>query len=93
MDDVIFEEFKGTGNMELVLERALARRRVFPAMDIIKSGARRDDLLLNDEELNCANMLRRNSMDSLELSERIINLMKKTRNNKEFINVCTKNMK
>lgn len=93
MDDVIFEEFKGTGNMELILDRGLARRRVFPAIDIIKSGARREDLLLNEEELNCANMLRRNSLDSLDLSERVINLMKKTRNNKDFINICTKKIK
>lgn len=92
MDDLIFEEFKGTGNMELVLDKSLARRRVFPAIDIVKSGARREDLLLREDELNCANLLRRNSMDSLELSERVINLMKKTRNNKEFINVCTKNI-
>ena len=77
--------------MELVLDKSLARRRVFPAIDIVKSGARREDLLLKEEELNCANLLRRNSMDSLDLSERVINLMKKTRNNKEFINVCTKN--
>lgn len=88
MDDVIFEEFKGTGNMELVLERQMARRRVFPAMDLIKSGARRDDLLLTEEEMECVNRLRRNNMDSIDLSEKIINLLKKTRTNREFINVC-----
>ena len=90
MDDVIFEEFKGTGNMELVLERAMARRRVFPAMDLIKSGARRDDLLLTKDEMDCVNMLRRNTLDSIDLSEKIINLIKKTNTNREFMDICMK---
>lgn len=93
MDDLIFEEFKGTGNMELVLDKELARRRIFPAIDITKSGTRREDLLLRDEEIDCSNLLRKNSLNNLELSEKTSTLIKKTKTNKDFINICLKNSK
>ena len=59
MDDVVYEEFKGTGNMELVLDRKLSEKRIFPAIDIVKSGTRREDLLLTDEELDAMNYVRK----------------------------------
>ena len=60
MDDVVYEEFKGTGNMELVLDRKLSEKRIFPAIDIVKSGTRREDLLLNRAELEAMEIVRRN---------------------------------
>ena len=87
MDDVVFEEFKGTGNMELVLNRALSEKRVFPAIDIIKSGTRRDDLLLSKEELEAANIIRKmtSGVRSEDATEQILDLFAKTKNNQEFI--------
>ena len=87
MDEVIFEEFKGTGNMELVLDRKLSERRVFPAIDIIKSGTRRDDLLLSEQEQEAAYIIRRNASGtgSIEYSENIISLMAKAESNDEFV--------
>lgn len=87
MDDMIYEEFKGTGNMEIHLDRKLSERRIFPAIDIYKSGTRRDDLLLTPEELNCANSIRRMmaSGNNAEVTERVINSLEKTENNNEFI--------
>ncbi len=87
MDDVVFEEFKGTGNMELVLDRKLAERRIFPAIDINKSGTRRDDKLLTKEEMEAVYKIRRLSSSSniTESAEYLIELMKKTKNNKEFV--------
>jgi len=87
MDDVIFEEFKGTGNMELVLDRKLSDRRIFPAIDINKSGTRKEELLLTDEELNRVWILRKvlNEMNVLEVMEFLIDKMKVTKNNKEFL--------
>ena len=87
MDDVIYEEFKGTGNMELVLDRKLQERRIFPAIDIQKSGTRRDDLLLNANELEAANYIHKlvndqKKEDSIEL---IIDMFDKTDSNKDFI--------
>lgn len=87
MDDVIFEEFKGTGNMELVLDRKLSDRRIFPAIDINKSGTRKEELLLTDEELNRVWILRKvlNEMNVLEVMEFLIEKMRVTKNNKEFL--------
>ena len=87
MDDVVFEEFKGTGNMELVLDRKLAERRIFPAIDINKSGTRRDDKLLTKEEMEAVYKIRRltSSTNVTESTEYLIELMRKTKNNKEFV--------
>ncbi len=87
MDDVVFEEFKGTGNMELVLDRKLAERRIFPAIDINKSGTRRDDKLLSKEEMEAVYKVRRltSSFNVTESTEYLIELMKKTKNNAEFV--------
>ncbi|MDR2903887.1 MAG: transcription termination factor Rho [Clostridiales bacterium] len=87
MDDVIFEEFKGTGNMELVLDRRLSEKRIFPAIDIIKSGTRREDLLLTQEELEAVYTIRKASSTthSLELTEQVTDLLTRTRNNREFV--------
>ncbi len=87
MDDVVFEEFKGTGNMELVLDRKLAERRIFPAIDINKSGTRRDDKLLTKEEMEAVYKIRRltSSANVTESTEYLIELMRKTKNNKEFV--------
>ncbi|MEX0681469.1 MAG: transcription termination factor Rho [Balneolales bacterium] len=87
MDDVIFEEFKGTGNMELVLDRRLSERRIFPSIDIFKSGTRREDLLVEEEEREKVVLLRRylTTMTSQEAVEFLLDKMKGTRNNKEFL--------
>ncbi len=87
MDDVIYEEFKGTGNMELVLDRKLSEKRIFPAIDILKSGTRNDHLLLNGEEKECVDMVRKatNSLKPEESVERILDLFAKTKTNREFI--------
>ncbi len=92
MDDVIYEEFKGTGNMELVLDRKLSEKRIFPAIDILKSGTRNDHLLLNAEEKECVDMLRKatNSAKPEESVERILDLFAKTRTNREFIDTAKK---
>ena len=87
MDDVIFEEFKGTGNMELSLDRKLAEKRIFPAVDIYKSGTRREDLLLSEEEKAALWRLRREMSNNsvLEVTDKVIELLKRTKNNEEFI--------
>ncbi len=87
MDEVIFEEFKGTGNMELVLDRKLADRRIFPAIDINKSGTRKEELLLTPDELNKLWILRKllNEMNQIEAMEFLTARMKETKNNKEFL--------
>lgn len=87
MDDVVYEEFKGTGNMELVLDRKLSERRIFPALDIPKSGTRREDLLLTKEEQEAVFIMRRgmNSSKSDEAVENVLNLFSKTRTNEEFV--------
>ena len=87
MDDVVFEEFKGTGNMELVLDRRLSERRVFPAIDIQRSSTRREDLLLDPDELEAVYIMRRalNGMKGEEAVENILNLFVHTRNNQELI--------
>lgn len=92
MDDVVYEEFKGTGNMELVLDRKLSERRVFPAIDIQKSGTRREDLLLNKEEQEAAYIMRKalNGMKSDDAVETILNLFVNTKNNHEFVQTVIK---
>ena len=86
MDDVVYEEFKGTGNMELVLDRKLSERRVFPAIDIQKSGTRREDLLLDEGEMEAVYIMRKalNSMKGDEAVENILNLFVRTTNNEEL---------
>ena len=88
MDDVIFEEFKGTGNMELILDRALADRRIFPAIDVNRSGTRKEELLLNEDELNKVYILRKflSEYDPVEAMEFLLDKLRGTRNNKEFMN-------
>lgn len=92
MDDVVYEEFKGTGNMELVLDRKLSEKRVFPAIDIPKSGTRRDDLLLDAEELEAINVMRKamNGMKADEAVEKILDMFVRTRNNREFVDMVKK---
>jgi transcription termination factor Rho len=87
MDDVVYEEFKGTGNMELVLDRKLSERRVFPALDITKSSTRREDLLLDKEEQEAVTIMRRaiNGMKTEEAVENILNMFAHTRSNYEFV--------
>jgi transcription termination factor rho len=87
MDDVVYEEFKGTGNMELVLDRKISEKRIFPAIDIYKSGTRRDDLLLTARERSCVEVLRKelNTAKPEEVTESIIELFSATRTNAEFI--------
>ncbi len=87
MDDVVYEEFKGTGNMELVLDRKLSEKRVFPAIDIPKSSTRRDDLLLNKEEQQAMDNVRKglNGMKADDAVETILNLFDRTRTNEEFV--------
>ncbi|MFR8548031.1 MAG: transcription termination factor Rho [Lachnospiraceae bacterium] len=87
MDDVVYEEFKGTGNMELVLDRKLSEKRVFPAIDFPKSGTRRDDLLLDREEQEAVYIMRRalNGMKSDEAVENILNMFVHTRDNRELV--------
>ncbi len=92
MDDVIYEEFKGTGNMELVLDRKLSEKRVFPAIDIVKSGTRREDLLLDREEREAVDIMRKgiNGMKTDEAVENILNMFSHTGNNREYIQLVKK---
>lgn len=92
MDDVIYEEFKGTGNMELVLDRKLQEKRVFPAIDIVKSGTRREDLLLTQEEQEAVYALRKalNGMKPDEAVDNILNMFARTNDNKEFVQMVKK---
>ena len=92
MDDVVYEEFKGTGNMELVLDRKLSEKRMFPAIDIQKSGTRREDLLLSEEELEAVSSMRRalNGMRTDEAVENILNMFSRTKNNEELIQMVKK---
>ena len=93
MDDVVYEEFKGTGNMELVLDRKLQEKRVFPAIDIPKSGTRRDDLLLTPDEQEAAYIMRKalNGLKPEEAVDNILNMFSRTANNKEFVEMVKKN--
>ena len=92
MDDVIYEEFKGTGNMELILDRKLQEKRIFPAIDIAKSGTRRDDLLLNQEEQEACYIIHKatGGLRADEATEKILDLFAKTRTNAEFVNMIRK---
>ena len=92
MDDVGYEEFKGTGNMELVLDRKLSEKRIFPAIDIVKSGTRREDLLLTEEELDAMNYVRKalNGSRAEDATESIIDLFTRTKNNQEFVSQVKK---
>ena len=92
MDDVVYEEFKGTGNMELVLDRKLSEKRIFPAIDILKSGTRNDQLLLTPEEQECVDSIRKatNSLKPEDSVEQVLNLFARTRTNKEFIEIAKK---
>ncbi|MBO6166033.1 MAG: transcription termination factor Rho [Eubacterium sp.] len=92
MDDVVFEEFKGTGNMELVLDRSLSEKRIFPAINIPKSGTRRDDLLLDPEEKEALDLIHSNFRGNRtdEIVEELVKLFSQTKNNKEFIEMVKK---
>lgn len=92
MDDVIYEEFKGTGNMEVVLDRKLSERRIFPAIDIPKTSTRREDLLLSAEEMEAINVVRRalNGMKSDEAVDKVLDLFAKTKTNVEFVQTVRK---
>ena len=87
MDDMVYEEFKGTGNMEIHLDRKLSEKRIFPAIDIYKSGTRRDDLLLSDDERECSNSIRRmlSSGNTAEVTEQVISMLDKSATNAEFM--------
>lgn len=91
MDDLIFQEFKGTGNMELVLDRRLAERRIWPAIDISASGTRREELLLDEETLNAVTMLRRtlNTMNPIEAMEQLTKQLARFQSNKEFVRLIS----
>lgn len=93
MDDVVYEEFKGTGNMEMILDRKLSEKRIFPAIDLAKSGTRREDLLLNNDELEAINIMRKalNGLKSDEATDRILDMFARTRNNNEFVMMVKKN--
>ncbi len=86
-------EFKGTGNMEMVLDRKLSEKRIFPAIDLAKSGTRREDLLLNREELEAINIMRKalNGMKPDEATDRILDMFARTRSNFEFVQMVKKN--
>ena len=92
MDDVIFEEFKGTGNMEVHLDRKMSERRIFPAIDINKSGTRREDLLMSTDELKAVYSIRRafNECPPYEVTEKLISNIVRTKNNKEFVELIQK---
>ena len=92
MDDVVYEEFKGTGNLELVLDRKLSEKRMFPAIDILKSGTRREDLLLSKEEQEAVESMRRalNGLRPEEAVDNILNMFSRTRNNEELIQMVKK---
>ena len=99
MDDLIYEEFKGTGNMELHLDRRLSERRIFPAMDIQRSATRREELLLDENTLKQIWLLRRmvvmissDSVNVVEATERIIERLRKTRTNAEFLENLNKEL-
>lgn len=87
MDDVVYEEFKGTGNMEMVLDRKLSEKRIFPAIDIAKSGTRREDLLLNPDEAEAINIIRKalNGLKQDDAVDKTIDMFKRTKNNEEFV--------
>jgi transcription termination factor Rho len=89
MDDVVFEEFKGTGNMELILDRKLSEKRIFPAVDITGSGTRREDLLLSRKELDAMEIMRKaiNGARREDAVETILNMFAHTKDNDEYIDM------
>ena len=93
MDDVVYEEFKGTGNMEIVLDRKLSERRIFPAIDLAKSGTRREDLLMDKDELEAITIMRKalNGLKPDEATDRILDMFSKTRNNQDFVRLVKSN--
>lgn len=95
MDEVIFEEFKGTGNMEVILDRKMADKRVFPAIDVVRSGTRREDLLLTRDEMEAIWSIRKafSSMEAINVTEMIRNLLLKTKNNEHFISTVNMSLK
>ena len=94
MDEVIFEEFKGTGNMEVFLDRSLSEKRIFPAIDVNKSGTRRDELLLTKQEYETVNVIRKtfSNLSTADFTEKLLNQMIKTKNNKEFLEIFNKSL-
>ena len=92
MDDIIFEEFKGTGNMEVILERSLAELRIFPAIDVLKSGTRKEEILLDEKTLKTIWNFRRylSNYNEAEAVKKLIDLIKKTKSNDELINMISK---
>ena len=95
MDDVIFEEFKGTGNMEVHLDRGLSEKRIFPAIDINKSGTRREELLLSPKELEVVFALRKamSTKNVADVTEQLIEQMMATKNNAEFLDKISEYLK
>lgn len=93
MDDVIYEEFKGTGNMELHLDRSLAERRIFPSIDILRSGTRKEELLVSKDHLEKMWLIRKTMQDSHDFTERFLRKLKKTKNNEEFFQLIDEEMK
>ncbi|MFI3229890.1 MAG: transcription termination factor Rho, partial [Bacillota bacterium] len=89
MDDVVYEEFKGTGNMEVHLDRRLAERRIFPAIDLYRSGTRREELLLNREELECAILIRKmmSGGDNIDATENLVEKIISTSNNSDLYKI------
>ncbi|MCA9085839.1 MAG: transcription termination factor Rho, partial [Planctomycetaceae bacterium] len=87
MDEVIFEEFKGTGNTELHLDRRMVEKRIWPAIDVNRSGTRREELLMSDEELKLVWVLRRvlNDMNPVDAMDLLVNRMQRTKSNEEFL--------
>ncbi|MBE7043761.1 MAG: transcription termination factor Rho [Ruminococcaceae bacterium] len=92
MDDVIYEEFKGTGNMELHLDRKLSEKRIFPAVDLYKSGTRKEELLMNQQELECAWLIRKafSNQSTADITEQIVSHLVSTKSNEEFCNILPK---
>ena len=93
MDEVIFEEFKGTGNMELILDRKLAERRIYPALDIKRSGTRKEELLLTEKELSTVWQIRKvfSNLDTAEATETLLDGMKRSKDNEELCRLFFKN--
>jgi transcription termination factor Rho len=94
MDEVIFEEFKGTGNMEINLDRRLVDKRVFPAIDLFRSGTRKEELLIDEEELNRIWILRKvlSQMTEVEAMELLVDKLSKTKTNKDFMKMMSQGM-
>lgn len=93
MDDVIYEEFKGTGNMELHLDRALAERRIFPAIDIRRSGTRKEELLIPKEHLDKLWAIRKSMSDSPDFAEKFLRKLRQTKSNEDFFAILGEQMK